>query len=268
MISVFSTLVATHLRGILRDRILYGVIGMSAVMILLVPALSNFSMRQVQELSITLSLSVVSGMLLVVTLLLGASSIWRDIERRYTSAVLPLPLTRSTFLLSKFFSITLFLLLSILVLGAGCGLVIWLASSTYPSETPIHWGNIVLVLCGDLGKYTLLTAFALLLSSLSTSFFLPFFGTLVIYFCGSASQEVYEYVTGEFGQELGPVTVSAVKSAYFLLPNFSAFDYQVQAVYGLPIMPQGLLLNFFYMLIYTSLLLVLAVLCFERRELP
>ena len=91
MISKLSTLVVNHLRGILRDRILYGVFGIAVVMILLIPALSSFSMRQVQELSITLSLSVVSVVLLVVTLLLGASSIWRDIERRYTSAILSSP---------------------------------------------------------------------------------------------------------------------------------------------------------------------------------
>jgi ABC-type transport system involved in multi-copper enzyme maturation permease subunit len=268
MISKCFGLVVTHLRGMVRDRVLYGVFGMAAAMILLVPALSSFSMRQVQELSISLSLSVVSGVLLVVTLLLGASSIWRDIERRYTSAVLPLPLSRATFLLSKFFSIALFLLLSILVLGIGCSLVIVLASSTYPSDTPIHWGNIVIALCGKLGKYTMLAAFALMLSSLSTSFYLPFFGTLAIYFCGSASQEVYEYVTGEFGKGIDPVAATIVKSAYYLLPNFSAFDFQVQAVYALPVPAQSLLLTMLYALVYTGILLVLAVKCFERRELP
>jgi ABC-type transport system involved in multi-copper enzyme maturation permease subunit len=268
MISQLSSLVVNHLRGILRDRILYGVFGMAAVMILLVPVLSNFSMRQVQELAITLSLSVVSGVLLVVTLLLGASSIWRDIERRYTSSVLSLPLSRATFLLSKFCSIALFLLLSVLVLGVGCAVVIVLASASYPSDIPIHWGNIALALVGVLGKYLLLGALALLLSTLSTSFYLPFFGTLAIYFCGSASQEVYEYVTGEFGKGIDPVAATMVKSAYYLLPNFSAFDFQVQAVYALPIPTQGLLLTVLYALVYTGILLLLAVLGFERRELP
>ena len=267
MISQLSSLSMTFLRGILRDRILYGVLGFAAVMILSVPAFSNFSMRQVQELSITLSLSVVSVVLLVVTLLLGASSVWRDIERRYTSAVLSLPLPRATFLLSKFISIAMFLLLSTVVLGVGCVLVIVIASASYPSDIPIHWGNILLVLAGNLGKYLLLTAFALLLSSLSTSFYLPFFGTLVIYFSGSASQEVYEYVSGAFGNEISPLATMAIKSAYFVLPNFSAFNFQTQAVYGLPVEASGLLLTFIYLVVYTGILLLLAVYSFERREL-
>ena len=154
------------------------------------------------------------------------------------------------------------------MLGVGCAVVIVLASVSYPSDIPIHWGNITLALCGVLGKYLSLAALALLLSTLSTSFYLPFFGTLAIYFCGSASQEVYEYVTGEFGKGIDPVSANVVKAAYYLLPNFSAFDFQVQAVYALPVPAQGLLLTALYALVYTGILLVLAVLGFERRELP
>jgi hypothetical protein len=42
----------------------------------------------------------------------------------------------------------------------------------------------------------------------------------------------------------------------------------VQAVYALPIPTQGLLLTVLYALVYTGILLLLAVLGFERRELP
>ena len=115
-------------------------------MILLVPSLSSFSMRQVQELAITLSLSATSLILLVVTLLLGTSSVWRDVERRYTTSIMTLPLSRGAFLLSKFISIALFLIICVIVLGLGSALVILLASASYPSEIPIHWGNICLAL--------------------------------------------------------------------------------------------------------------------------
>ncbi len=268
MLSQLVILVIAHLRGILRDRILYGIFGVAAVMILLIPALSSFSMRQVQELSITLSLSVVSAVMLVVTLLLGASSVWRDIERRYTSSILTLPLERATFLLSKYCSVVIFLVVSAVVLGLSCSVVILLASASYPSDIPINWGNISVALCGATVKYMLLAAFAILLSSLSTSFYLPFFGALSIYFCGSASQEVYEYVSGEFGRGMSPYSVNIVKAAYYLLPNFSAFDFQVQAVYSLPVSFPDLSLTGLYALVYIAILLYLAMLSFERREMP
>lgn len=261
-------LVKNNIRAIIRDRVLYAVYGVAVVMILLVPSLSSFSMRQVQELSITLSLSVTSGIMLIVTLLLGSSSIWRDVERRYTTSILTLPVSRSDYLFGKFVSIVLFLLLCILVLGAGSAAVILLASAGYPSDIPVHWGNVALALAGDFVKYVLLAACALLLSTVSTSFYLPFFGTLIIYFCGSASQEVFEYVSGEFAQEMSPLTVASVKGAYYLLPNFAAFDFQIQAVYALDVPLQGLALTLAYALLYSGILLGLAVFALNRRQLP
>lgn len=268
MIGQSIVLVKNNLRAILRDRILLAVLGVALAMILMVPVLSNFSMRQVQELSITLSLSTVSGILLVVTLLLGSSSIWRDVEQRYTTSILTLPLSRSTFLLSKFLGIVLFLLICTIILGLGSAIVITVASATYPSEIAIHWQNIALVLVGDFLKFMLLTGLALLLSSVSTSFYLPFFGTLIMYLCGNASQEVYEYATGEFGKELGRMTIKAVTAAYYLIPNLAAFDFQVQAVYGLTISWAEVLFPLLYALVYTAILLGLAVFAFNRRQLP
>ncbi len=69
-------------RSILRDRVLHALLGVALLLFLLVPVFSLFSMRQVQELSVTLCLSALSLVLLVLSVLLGASSIWRDIERR------------------------------------------------------------------------------------------------------------------------------------------------------------------------------------------
>lgn len=267
MLSSLYILVKTCWRAIVRDRMLYAVLGVAVAMLLLVPALSSFSMRQVQELSISLSLSTISAFLLVVTLLLGASSVWRDIERRYSATVLTLPVGRGVYLLSKYVSILLFLGLCVVTLGLGAALVIYFSASSYPSDIAIHWGNIVLSLVGCLLKYQLLASFALLLSAVSTSFYLPFFGTLAIYLCGSASQEVYEYVTSASAGNLQPLTVKAVSAAYYLLPNLSAFDFQTQAVYGLEVSWQGAVIVFGYALVYSAILLILAMLAFRRREL-
>lgn len=268
MTSQVSVLVINNMRAFIRDRVLYAVLGVAGTLILLVPAMSSFSMRQVQELAITLSLSISSLILLVVTLLLGASSVWRDIERRYTTSILTLPMSRGAYLLSKFISIALFLTLCTAVLGLSCILVITLASSSYPSELPIHWGNICLALIGNLLKYLVLVTFAILISTVSTSFYLPFFTTIAIYFCGSASQEVFEYVTGQLGQEISPVVINAITLVYYCLPNLSAFDFQVHAVYGLTVSIPGLLLSTLYALIYIGILLGLAIYAFSRRELP
>jgi Cu-processing system permease protein len=268
MLNQIKSLCRANLWMLLRDRLLQAVLAVAVVMLLLVPSLSTFSMRQVQELAITLSLSSISLVLLVLALLLGSSAIWRDIERRYTSSILTLPVSRSSYILAKFASIGMFIIACGVVLGAASIAVIALASAQYPSDIPIVWGNVMLAIGADLLKYLLLTAVALLLSAVSTSFFLPFFVSLAVYMAGSASQEVYEYVSGQFGQKLLPVQVNAIKGVYYLLPNFAAFNLKVHAVYALPVSAKTILFPLLYSFTYGGILLGVAIWVFNRRELP
>lgn len=260
--------ISLYLKHIMRDRLLYGVMFVAFFMILLVPVFSNFSIRQVQELAITLSLSSISFILLMVSLLLGSSSVWRDIERRYTASILTLPISRSSYILAKFFAIALFIVISAVVLALASAVVIKLSALSFPSDISIHWRTIFLAILGDMLKYILLAAFALLFSSLSTSFFLPFFGTAAIYFVGNSSQEVFEYISGPYGQKLSNLSVAAIKAVYYLLPNFAGFNFKVHAVYGLPVPITGLSYAALYFAVYTAILLYAAVWIFARRELP
>jgi len=85
------------LKGIFRDRVFQGIMALG-VLFLFIPSAASLSMRQVTELSITLSLSLISFILLLLAVFLGATSIWKDMERRYTFSVLSLPLSRSSYL--------------------------------------------------------------------------------------------------------------------------------------------------------------------------
>lgn len=264
----FLALTVCNLRVIFRDRVLHGVLGVAVVILVLVPALSSFSMRQMQEVAITLSLSAASLMLLVLTLLLGSLSVWRDVERKYTASVLSLPVSRASYLLSKYCAIVLFLLVCGAILIPVAVVVIQFASAQYPSDLPVAWGTIVFAVFADVVKFSILSGFALLLSTVSTSFFLPFFGTLAIYLAGSASQEVYEYAIAQFGNDISTLSLVLIKATYYLLPNFAAFNYKVHAVYALPVSIAAFLLSFIYTLTYVGLLLGLSVWSFNRKELP
>jgi Cu-processing system permease protein len=253
--------------AILRDRVLHAVFGIALLMLLLVPAFSLFSMRQVQELSITLSLSAASLVLLVFSVLLGSSALWREIEKRQTVAVLGLPLSRSTYLLGKFSAVAFFLLICTVFLGLAALVVIPLSAAQYPSQIPPDWGVIASAIAAQGMKFILLAAIAFLFSSFSTSLFLPVFGTLAVYFAGSASQEVMEYASGELGRDLSAPLKGMIQATYYLLPNFSVFDFKVQAVYALPLSLADLGFAAGYFIIYTAMLLVVATWVFARREI-
>lgn len=256
----------TTLTGVLRDRVFWGILVVAALL-LLIPAASTLSMRQVVELSITLCLSLVSFVLFLLAIFLGAPLLWRDMERRYTYSILGLPLSRSAYLLGKFAAVATFLALVVLALSPLIAGIVHHAASTFPPSRPVLYENIALALSFDLLKYLLLVAIGFLLASVSTSFFLPIFGTICLFFTASVSQEVYDYLQSPAGQNTAPILRESATFLYYLIPNLSAFDLKPQAIYGLPIDFGTLSLTLLYWGVYVGIVLTLAALFFQQREM-
>lgn len=260
-------IIGVTLKGIFRDRVFHGIMAL-AVLFLFIPSAASLSMRQVAELSITLSLSLISFILLLLSVFLGATSLWKDMERRYTFSVLSLPISRSSYLLGRFFGLVLFLILTSIVLGAVACLAIKVTSSMYPSERPIVWGWFVLAIVFATLKNILLIGVALLLSTVSTSFFLPVFGTICAFLASGITQQVYEYVNSPAAaQTVSPLLKLSVALVYYLLPNLAGFDLKVNAIYSLDPNLVGLCVTAAYFVAYTAILLGGAALLFNRREI-
>lgn len=254
------------LKSILRDRVFHG-IGFAALLFLMIPSVASLSMRQMTELSINLSLSLLSFILLLLALFLGGTHLWKDVERRYTYSILSLPASRTSYLLGKFLGIAAFILAVACLLGLVSAGIIQFSSGIYPPERPILWENFIVAILFDALKYIMVVATAFLFSSVATSFFLPIFGTICIFFVGSASQQAYDYITAPATTDIPLFTKKIATAAYYLLPNYSSFDYKVNAVYAIPINGAGLLLTLLYFIVYVLIVVTLATLLFEKREI-
>lgn len=260
------TIIAVTLKGVLRDRVLQGLLA-AGLGFLVIPVVSTLSMRQVTELTLTLCLSLTSFILLLLAIFLGGVSLWRDVERRYTHSVLTLPNSRFRYLLERFAGIALFLLGTAVLLGLLTVVVVLVVSGQYPPDRPISWVAVAAALGFDAFKCLLLVAFAVFFSSVSTSFFLPIFGTIAVYLVGGSTQQAYDYVLSPAGQSLSPVSQKLAEVLYYILPNLSAFDLKVNAIYALPLDIHALGLTAGYGILYMTLVLVAAAAVYSRREL-
>ena len=253
------------IKGVFRDKVFRGIF-MTALLFLFIPSISELSMRQVAEMSLTLSLSLISFILLLLSLFLGGTSLWKDLERRYTFSVLGLPMTRTSYVLGKFAGIAGFVLITGIFLGICTCSAAWQASHAFPPDRPIVWTNVQVAILFDILKYILLIACAFLFSTVSTSFFLPIFGTISVFFVGSASQEVFEYIQSS-PQAYSPLFKNIVSALYYILPNFSAFDLKVNAIYGVSLSARGIFMTAGYGVVYIAILLTLSSIIFSRREI-
>lgn len=260
-------LIKLNLLLILRDRTIHILLAFAGILMIVVPLISAFSMRQSQELAVTLSLSFTSFILLVSSIILGSTIIWRDIERRYTYAILSLPLDRGRYVLGKFLAVCIFLMGGAVAIGC-CGVIaIKIGSLQYQPDIPVQWDRLALSIAMDVLKYSILTALAMLISTVSTTFFMPVFATIALFLTGSASQDVYEYILSAHAKNFSEFSKILIKSVYYIIPNFGAFDYKLYAVYPIGIDPIGIIYNWIYAVVYSAIVLSLAVICFSRREM-
>lgn len=260
-------IVKITLKGIFRDRVFQGIMALG-VMIFFIPTVASLSMRQVTELSITLSLSLISFIMLLLSVFLGVTSIWKDIDRRYTFSVLSLPINRISYIFGRFCGVAIFLLLTALLLGCVTLVAVKSATFIYPPSRPVVWVTLMLSVFYDALKYLLLVAVAMLLSSVSTSFFLPIFGTISTFLVGSVTQQVYDYLhTASAQKVVAPFVKSIALALYYLLPNFDSFDLKLNAIYSIPLNTNGLFLTLLYFIAYTGILLAGCTILFSKREM-
>jgi ABC-type transport system involved in multi-copper enzyme maturation permease subunit len=239
-----------------------------SIFFLFIPSLASLSMRQATELTITLTLSLISFILLLLAVFLGATSIWKDIERRYTFSVLSLPISRTTYLIGKFLGVALFILLTALFLGVFAVIAIKSASYGYPPSRPLVWSTIVVAIVFDAFKYIIIAAVSILLSTVSSSFFLPIFGAISTYFAGTVTQEVYDYLHTPSAQTavVGFVRKVAL-SLYYILPNLGSFNLKANAIYSIPINLLGITLTLCYFIVYVSIVISIAALLFNKKDM-
>lgn len=261
-----TSIIRITLKGIFRDRVFQGIM-VTACAFLLIPVMASLSLRQVTELSLTLSLSLISFILLLLSVFLGGTSLWKDIERRYTFNVLGLPMSRQRYLIGRFGGVALFVIIAAVVLGVAAFAVVLYTSTLYPPDRPVIWGTLAICILFDSLKYILLIAVAFLFSTVSTSFFLPIFGTIATFLAGGVTQQVYEFINSPGGTKLSPLVKLLAKALYYVLPNFGAFDLKVNAIYGLALHLNGLFLTAAYFVVYVGFLMSIAAVIFSRREM-
>ena len=241
-------------KGAVRDRVLYS-IGVFAVLIIA-------SSLVAQEITIGDQFKVVRGVaqsaisvfLSVIAMFYGTSLIWRELDRRTIYNVLSKPVSRSSFVLGKFFGLVMTLWLLIAVMGALYLLFV------APQQGFPHTSFFVFLALLAL-ELALLTAWATLFSTASSQTTAAAF-TLAVFVIGHLADDIWLF--GQGAETAWIKTVSAV--TYWVLPNFEVFNVQPQAAHQVAVDTGFLVHAVLYGLAYTTAVLVVAVRVFSRRD--
>ncbi len=244
-------------REVVRDRILY-IIGfytlMLAAAIRLLPEVAATTQNKI---FLDFGLAAMSVLSLIVAVFVGTGLVNKEIEQRTVLVLIAKPISRSEFIIGKHLGLSAVLALLVVVMTA-----IYLAILHF-WNIPYPLGSILLAALYLFFELSLITAVAMVLG-VFTSSVLATLLTFGVYLMGHFSQHLVEIGRLSHNRELERFT----QGLYLILPDLSRLDLKNQAVYGSGLLPNPLTLiaNAGYGLLYTVLLLAIAILIFSRRE--
>lgn len=105
-------------REAVRDRVLYGVLGLATALLLFTLVLAEISLDQQRRMVLDIGLASISCFSVLASVFLGSSLLYKEIERKTLYVILPKPIRRHEFLLGKYFGIALTVFVFVAVQGA------------------------------------------------------------------------------------------------------------------------------------------------------
>jgi ABC-type transport system involved in multi-copper enzyme maturation permease subunit len=270
MTTLWPIALITFKEGI-RNRAIYGIFLIALMLLITNFLISGMIPREVGKVAVDIALSTAhfSGLLLV--FFVGINLMAKDLDKRTIYMVISRPISRSQYMVGKFFGMALLIIAAMVFLSIFAALSIFVIKLYYPGYFPrFSWSMVLLAMSFSILSLILLSALSFLFASFTTSSFITLVLTMMAYLIGRSSYDVKVLVESPQAASVhpSPVIVKLVQIAYYLFPNLSVFDFRTQAAHDLPVAPSYILWVLLYGAVYTSLVMTGAAIFFRRRELP
>jgi Cu-processing system permease protein len=250
-----------------RDKVLYSIVAFAVILIGASYLLGQLTAGQDLKIIKDLGLASIATFGLMMSVFIGIGLVWKEVERRSVYGLLSKPMSRSQFVLGKYFGLMLTLLVNVGVMTIAFYAVLayegWAADPVNRLAWPAPPTDPALLMAIGLImiELMLVTALALFFSTFSS----PYLSAVLTFGL---------WVVGHFNADLRnfenvvPSRAAALfaRTLYYLLPNFDAFDIKTQVVQGQPVAAGYVAVTALYGAVYLTLLLVGAVAIFSRRD--
>ena len=104
-------------REFIRDHILYGILVVSTLLLILSLILAQLSYTEQTRITLDLGLAGLELSVIILSIFLGSTIIFREVEKQTVFTLLIRPITRGQFLMGKFFGLFSIIIIAIIVLS-------------------------------------------------------------------------------------------------------------------------------------------------------
>lgn len=249
----------------IRRRTLLIFLAVAAVVLILGAANSSFQPGKDTLVVETLGLGVIGLVGVFISVILGINLLPTEIERRTIYTILSKPVHRYQFLCGKFLGGLITVLASTFVM-ATVFLLLFLIKERGFSHEAINACQGVLLLVFQI----LLVCAIAMFFSVFVSPFVNFFLTLAVFLLGLSSSVTEALASNsDPTHPKNPIVVLVFEVIHFVIPDFTKYNSQNHILSpNLVINNQAVYMttNILYALVYSAILIIIAAVIFERRE--
>lgn len=241
-----------------RKKILNVFLLVALALIVFSVSFAYFSARQELTIIKSLGLGIIALAGMFISVVLGINLIPGEIEKRTIYTILAKPVKRHEFLLGKFLGGTLTMLVNLVLMT-----LVFMLTVAYKNNWNPDWALL---------KGSMMIFFQLFLLGSVAIFFsifttpaVNFFMTSAVYIIGSLS----DVTMAMMKEERGLIAKGFFWLIHYLVPNFANFFTQNPLIHqGVRIQNETVYYaqNILYAMIYASVLMIIAILVFDRRE--
>lgn len=237
----------------IRDRIMYGILVFSLLFLLSIKVIGSLSLGEDLFIIRSFGLAGIYLFGLIITLFLGASLIYKEIELKTIYIILSKPVKDSEVILGKFLGLLASMALILSLMGSIYLSVVWLNGGG------LDYGSI-LAMTLQFFEISIIISVLILLSTFSAPIASTVY-TIIIIYSGHLLSLMLNYATnaGGFQKYL-------MLGAYYLFPNLEKFNIRNLVVHNAGITQTEFFLTAGYALVYTGLALFLAHYIFQKKE--
>lgn len=249
------TIAKNSFQETIRDRILYFVGFFSLLLILAQRIIPEIAAGTHEKILLDFGIGAIAILSVVVAIFVGTATINKEIEKRTLLMLIPKPISRAELIVGKHLGLWAVLVLTIAIMMAIYLGMLSFSGIEYPTGALLIAAGYLLLELGLIIAVAL--AFGVFTSSILAT--LLSFG---VYLMGHFSQDLVEL--GKLSEN--PSIEKLTTSLYLVLPDLSRLNLKNDAVYGL--LPSGgeLIAHATYGVLYTTLLLVVAIAVFAQKE--
>jgi ABC-type transport system involved in multi-copper enzyme maturation permease subunit len=257
---IYGILINTF-REAIRNKVLYGVLGVVVAANMLAAVLGEMSLSEEARVARDVGLAGVSLFGALTAIFLGVSLLYSEIQRKTIHVILAKPIRRWEFVVGKYLGMAV--TLTLLVVAFATALVVMLQLSGFGAG-----GNIAKALLLGWFEVLLVAAIAVFFSSFSTPFLSGIF-TLALFVIGRSYGDL-SYAAAKWKE---PILKGIAQVALFFVPDLHIFAISGGEVAGKHVSVHGDFVSWAYVghaALYAgavvAILLLLAIAIFGRRD--